>query len=85
VAARLGAAGVAPLSTEKTDRLVGLALPAIVAVLTFLTFLPTLDNGFVDWDDLSKFADNESYRGLGWTQLTWMFTASHMGHDIPLT
>ena len=63
----------------------GFAIPAAVAVLTFLAFLPTLDNGFVDWDDISNLGDNESYRGIGRTQIAWMFTTFHMGHYIPLT
>ena len=70
---------------KKVDRRWGLAIPAAVAVLTFLAFLPTFDNGFVDWDDTGNLRDNESYRGLGWTQLKWMFTTFHMGHYIPLT
>jgi Flp pilus assembly protein TadD len=62
-----------------------LALPSAVAILTFLAFLPTLENNFVDWDDEPNFQLNESYRGLGWTQLKWMFTAFHLGHYAPLT
>ena len=39
----------------------------------------------MDWDDEPNFLLNESYRGLGWTQLKWMFTAFHLGHYAPLT
>ena len=62
-----------------------MALLSAVAILTFLAFLPSLENGFVDWDDEPNFQLNESYRGLGWTQLKWMFTAFHLGHYAPLT
>ena len=62
-----------------------MALPSAVVILTFLAFLPTLENNFVDWDDEANFQLNESYRGLGWTQLKWMFTAFHLGHYAPLT
>ena len=62
-----------------------MALPSAVAILTLLAFLPTLENNFVDWDDEPNFQLNESYRGLGWTQLKWMFTAFHLGHYAPLT
>ena len=48
--------------------------PAIVAALTFLTFLPVLWNEFVAWDDDRDLLDNLHRRGLGWTQLKWMFT-----------
>jgi Flp pilus assembly protein TadD len=53
--------------------------------VTVLAFLPTFENGFVEWDDNVNFRLNESYRGLGWAQLKWMFTAFHLGHYIPLT
>ena len=65
--------------------MLALALPAAIALLTFLAFLPALENDFVDWDDQHNFQFNGSYRGLGWTQLTWMFTSVHLGHYIPLT
>ena len=66
-------------------KLRGLGIAAAVAIVTFFAFLPTLENGFVDWDDQYNFLLNESYRGLGWTQLKWMFTAFHLGHYAPLT
>jgi len=72
---------VAP-SSRTIDRLERAAFPA--AVLTFFAFLPTLQNGFVEWDDQYNFLLNTSYRGLGWTQLRWMFTAFHTGHYTPL-
>ncbi len=59
--------------------------PCIVTVLTFAAFLPALGNGFVDWDDDKNFLENPRYRGLGWTQLRWMFTAFHEGHYQPLS
>src|SRR5690349_5578199 len=49
------------------------ALPLFIAILTALPFLPVLRNGFVDWDDNSSLVFNPDYRGLGWTQLAWMF------------
>ena len=59
-------------------------VPALIAVVTFATFLPALHNQFVNWDDDKNFLENPHYRGLGWTQLSWMWT-THMGHYIPLT
>src|SRR5205807_187055 len=47
-------------------------------------FLPALQNQFVSWDDAENFLDNPHYRGLGWSQLHWMWT-THQGHYIPLT
>ncbi len=60
-------------------------IPLVIALLTFAAFLPALHNEFVNWDDDKNLLDNSRYRGLGWTQLRWMWTASHMGHWIPLT
>src|SRR5713101_3359870 len=59
-------------------------VPVLIAVVTFATFLPALHNQFVNWDDDKNFLENPHYRGLGWTQLSWMWTF-HMGHWLPLT
>jgi protein O-mannosyl-transferase len=59
--------------------------PGLVLVVTLAAFLPTLGNGFASWDDALNFLDNPHYRGLGPTQLRWMFTTFHAGHYIPLT
>ena len=56
-----------------------------VAVTSFVAFAPSLLNQFVDWDDLENFITNPYYRGLGWTQLTWMWTTVLTGHYVPLT
>ena len=57
----------------------------MVVTLTLAAFLGVLRNGFVNWDDPVNFLSNQSYRGLGLSQLKWMFTTFHMGHYIPLT
>jgi len=53
--------------------------------VTFLTFLPVLDAGFLSWDDDVNLLENPRYRGLGWSQLRWMWTTMLLGHYIPLT
>ena len=60
-------------------------VPLIVAVATCVSFLPVLWNEFVDWDDYENLVSNASYRGLGWSQLRWMFTTLHMGPYQPLS
>jgi tetratricopeptide (TPR) repeat protein len=60
-------------------------MPVLIALVTGVAFLPTLDNEFVNWDDEINLVDNPHYRGLGWTQLRWMWSTVHMGHWIPLT
>lgn len=59
-------------------------IPVLVALITFVVFLPTLQNGFVNWDDPSHLLENPHYRGLGWEQLRWMFTTCHSGSCMPL-
>ena len=60
-------------------------LPLLVGVLAFVAFLPALDGAFLDWDDDRNFLWNTGYRGLGLPELRWMFTATWMGHYIPIT
>lgn len=59
-------------------------VPVAVAGLTFLVFLPVLGNGFTNFDDPETLLDNTAYRGLGWSNIRWMFTTFHMGHYQPL-
>src|SRR5438309_7631596 len=74
-----------PVTQALTRRWVHWLVPALIALVTFAAFLPTLHNQFVNWDDDENFLDNPHYRGLGWTQLRWMWTTFHLGHYIPLT
>lgn len=63
-----------------------LLIPALLSAATFAAFLPALSNQFVDMDDWLNFVTNPHYRGLGWTQVKWMFgDAAGLGHYIPLT
>jgi hypothetical protein len=59
--------------------------PALVALITFVVFLPALQNDWVNWDDTENFLENPLYRGLGWTQLKWMWTTQLLRHYIPLS
>ena len=61
------------------------ALPALVFFAVLAAFAPCLDNGFVTWDDEFYLLANHSFRGLGWTQLRWMFTTRYAGLYQPLT
>ena len=57
--------------------------PWFIIGVTFLFFLPVLDNGFVG-SDTEPLVDNLGYRGLGWTQLQWMFMDFHFGQFQPI-
>jgi len=77
--------GDAPSAFASTHpRLVQGLIPAFIAVITFVVFLPTLQNGFVNWDDDSHLLENPHYKGLGWEQLRWMFTSCFHGSCMPL-
>jgi protein O-mannosyl-transferase len=60
-------------------------LPAAVFAIAFVTFLPGLSGEFLNWDDDVNFLGNVNFRGLGWSNLRWMFTTTHEGHWIPLS
>jgi Flp pilus assembly protein TadD len=57
----------------------------VIGILSVAAFLPSLGGEFLTWDDDVNFLTNESYRGLGWSQIRWAFSNVRMGHYIPLT
>ncbi|HNW44131.1 MAG TPA: tetratricopeptide repeat protein [Elusimicrobiales bacterium] len=59
--------------------------PLLIAAVTFAVFLPSLRNGFVNWDDTLNLVGNYQYRGLGCAQLKWMFTTCYTGPYQPLS
>lgn len=59
--------------------------PCVVGLATFGVFFPALKNGFVSWDDPDTLLENQNFRGLTWSHLSWMFTTLHMGHYQPLS
>jgi tetratricopeptide (TPR) repeat protein len=68
-----------------TEQRVYRLLPFAVALPALLVFLPALRNDFINLDDPANFLLNLNYRGLGWTQLKWMWTTDVLGHYIPVT
>ncbi len=61
------------------------AVAAAAAVITFLVYLPSLGNGFVQWDDDLYVYDNGHIRSFDWSFLKWAFWGFHEGHWHPLT
>lgn len=76
---------VAPNDSAGRFRWAAWAGGALVVVVTVAAFLPALQDDFVNWDDVANFVMNPYYRGLGWANLRWMFTSTHVGHYTPLT
>ncbi len=70
---------------NRDSRASRLVVPLLVGLITVLAFLPTLANGFVNWDDEKNFLTNPHYRGLGLEQLGWMWSTFHLGHYVPLS
>src|ERR1043166_283977 len=64
--------------------LIRFGLPLSIFVLTFVAFSPTLQNGFLNWDDEAILLDNPHYRGLSWSHIRWMFTTFHMSVYRPI-
>ena len=74
------------MSRPAVDRRPGLIGPALVLVVAvFAAFAPTLQNGFVLWDDDMILTDNTDFRGLSPSHLRWMFTTFLGGQYQPLT
>lgn len=46
----------------------------IIALITFVLYLPTLKNGFVNWDDYPYILDNIPIRHLDWAFFRWAFS-----------
>ena len=60
------------------------AVVATVVAVTALAFVSALTGDFVAWDDDVNFSGNPHFRGLGWQQIRWAFTTSHLGVYQPL-
>jgi protein O-mannosyl-transferase len=73
------------VKSKQSAAVVTWLLPCIVALATMAAFFPALHNNFVNWDDDWMLLENPNYRGLGWTQLRWMFSSFHAGHYQPLS
>jgi len=59
---------------------------AIIALVVTVCFMPTLNNGFVNWDDEVNYTENLHYRGLSLRHLFWMLAGSFdSGLYMPMT
>jgi hypothetical protein len=56
-----------------------------IAVVTVLVYIPSLHNGFVNWDDQYYVYENTKIWKLDGQSLRWMFTAYHASNWHPLT
>lgn len=61
------------------------SIAVAIGLLTLAVFLPSLKNGFVNWDDDANLVLNAGYRGLSWDHLKWMWTSHLTSHYLPLS
>lgn len=60
-------------------------LGALVAVITFLVYLPSLQNGFVNWDDQEYVYENPNIRYLNLDFIKWTLSSVYFYFWQPLT
>src|SRR5437764_12252176 len=72
-----GAARVVAESAGVQSRLLFGVTPAMIALVTIVVFLPTLQNGFVYWDDETYLLENLHFRVLELRQIHRMFITSY--------
>ncbi len=58
---------------------------ALLIALPLVAFWPSLMGNFVEWDDRENFLGNQGFRGLGWANIRWAFTAHQLGVFQPLS
>ena len=61
-----------------------LACPLIIAALTLAAFLPSLSNGFTNWDDPLYVTQNPLITSLSWHTISAIFTTAHRNIYAPL-
>ncbi len=60
-------------------------LLAVILLVTFLVYLPSLQNGFTNWDDLEQVVDNKDIKTLGITGTKSIFSSFYVGMYQPVT
>ncbi len=59
-------------------------LAAVVFVCAAVPFVAAIGMDYNRFDDFGMLKETAGYQGLGFEQLRWMFTTTHMGHYQPL-
>ena len=58
---------------------------SIIAIVTFVAFLPSLQNGFTNWDDDRYVSANPDIRGVSAGHIATIFTSVYLNHYLPVT
>ncbi|MGB3340576.1 MAG: tetratricopeptide repeat protein [bacterium] len=73
-------------SKVKAKKTPNIILPIVVIILSVLiVFLPSLQNGFTNWDDNVLVTENMTIRELSWHNIGHYFTSYYISTYIPLT
>ncbi len=74
-------------SATRKRRTADLLTCAVLAIIVGITFSGVLNCDFIYvWDDVPALTGNPNFRGLGWTQIRWMFTTTeYPSFYIPLS
>lgn len=81
----LGNPSESGIKTSQRDRRLFWFLALLPVFLTFLAYLPSLSNGFVNWDDPDNIQNNLHIRSLDASSLGWMLSSFYQGFWFPLT
>jgi tetratricopeptide (TPR) repeat protein len=60
-------------------------VPLGIALVALIAFIPATRGEFLSWDDEQNFVSNPYFRGLGATQLRWMWSTFLLGHYVPVS
>src|SRR3972149_4665768 len=77
--------GIMPLSGEKRFKWAAPALALFTVLASFLVYIPSLDNGFVNWDDPTYVLENAHIRSLGPEFFNFALTSFYFSNWHPLT
>lgn len=74
----------APATPRTRSRLAWL-LAGLVTLWTLIAFLPTVWNGFVNWDDPRMFLENPYFRAVWSARLRYAWSSHLLGEYMPVT
>ena len=69
---------------EQLQKFTGYLLASIL-LISFLSYLPTLNNGFTNWDDPEQVLENEDIRELSPEGSLALFSSFYVGMYQPIT
>lgn len=58
---------------------------ASILLITILVYIPSLNNGFTNWDDIEQVVNNEDIQELAFTNTKTVFSSFYVGMYQPLT